>query len=74
MGSSVYRIFSLIDSPSPPPITCPEDANHFVAVGEPYRQDAITDSAEAVVPPFSGAMRKVLGDDPLGIGKRELRH
>src|SRR2546427_12822315 len=72
-GSSVYRIFSLIDSPSFLPVSSSVDADHLVAVSKAHGKDAASDLAEAVVPPFGRAVGKVLCDDAPSIGEGELR-
>src|SRR6185503_8544310 len=53
-GSSVYLIFSLIDSLSFPPVTRAMDADDVPAVGEPDRENAGTHLPEAVIPLLAG--------------------
>src|SRR3954463_4800917 len=58
-GSSVYRIFSLIDSLSLAPVTSSVDADDLSAVGKADCQDATTDFTEAVVPLLRRAVGQV---------------
>src|SRR6266850_464989 len=73
-GSSVYLIFSLIDSFSFAPISCAVDTDNFLAVSEPHREDAGTHPPEAVVPLFARAVGHILRDNALRVSEGNLRH
>src|SRR6185436_122145 len=73
-GSSVYLVFALMDFLSFSPISRAEDSDDVVAVGKPDRKDAVIHQAEAVMPDFFRAVRRVFGDYAIRIGKRQLRH
>src|SRR5712691_8381641 len=72
-GSSVYLIFPLIYPLAFPPVPGAKDPNDIVAIGKPDRQDPAFDLAETVEPLFTGAVRRILGDDADGIGEGPLR-
>ena len=55
-GSSVYLIFSLINSLALAPVTGADDSDNVFAVCEPDRQNAAFDLAEAVIPLLTRAM------------------
>src|SRR6187549_2729026 len=55
-GSSVYRIFSLIDPFSFAPVSSPVDADDLGAVRKADRQDSATDLAKAVIAFLSRAV------------------
>src|SRR5437879_3369429 len=73
-GSSVYLIFSLIDSLSFTPIACTVNTDYIIAVGESNRDNAAADPAKAVVPPLARAMGQVFRDDTPWVGEGELRY
>lgn len=72
-GSSLYLIFSFINSLAPTPITGTEDSNDVFAVCESDRQDPAFNLAEAVVPLLTRTMGQILRNHALRIGKGELR-
>ena len=64
-GSSVYRIFSLIDSLSFAPVSSTKDPDNSVTVCEAHSQDTSVHAAKTVIPLLFGAMFQVLGNDAL---------
>jgi hypothetical protein len=72
-GSSVYLIFSVIDSLAPSPVTGTKDSNKAPPVSKANRENALSNLAKAVVPLFARAVREILGDYASRIRKSELR-
>ena len=72
-GSSVYLIFSLINSLALTPIPGTEDSNDVFAICESDRQDPAFNLTETVVPLLTRTMGQVLRNHALRIGKGELR-
>jgi hypothetical protein len=73
-GSSVYLIFSVINSLTPSPVTGTKDSNDTLAVSKADRQDATPNFAKAVVPLLARAVRQVLSYHASRVGKNELRY
>jgi hypothetical protein len=73
-GSSVYLIFSVINSLAPSPVTSAKDSNDTLAVGKANREDAAPNLAKAVIPLLARAVRQVLSDHASRIGESELRY
>src|SRR5262249_22640476 len=71
-GSFVYLIFALIDCLTPPPIAGTEDSDDAATVREADGQDAAFNSTEAVVSLFAPAVREILRDHTVWVGKGEL--
>jgi len=72
-GSSVYLIFSLINSLALSPITSSKNSNHIVTIHKSNGQNPDFDPAETVVPFFARAVRPVFRYDTAWIGEGELR-
>ena len=70
----MYLIFAFIELFTPSPVAGTEDANDALPVGKSDGEDTTANHAKAEVALFSGAMRRVLRDNPLGVSKRELSH
>jgi hypothetical protein len=70
----VYLIFAFIELLTPSPVAGTEDANDALPVAKSDGEDTTANRAKAEVALFSGAMRRVLRDNPLGVSKRELSH
>src|SRR5437667_75185 len=73
IGSSVYRIFALIDCLTPSPVAGAKDSDDIVAVRETNCQYATFDPTEAVVPLLTGAMREILCDHAAWVREGKLR-
>lgn len=72
IGSLVYLIFALIDSPTIPPVTGAEDSDDITSIREPDSHDALADHSEAEIAFLYVAVGKIFGDNAPGIRKRVL--
>jgi len=72
-GSFVYLIFALINSFSFAPISGANDADDALAIREAYRHDPLSNLPNTIVSLLGRTVHQILGDDALGINKRELR-
>lgn len=72
-GSSVYLIFSLIDSFPLSPVAGPENPDHVLAVRETDRQDPALHPPEAVMALLLRAVGQVLRDHTRRIREGQLR-
>ncbi len=72
MGSFVYLIFAFIDCLAPPPVTSAEDSNDTASIDEADREYAAFDLTETKITFLADTVRKVLGDDTMGICKGVL--
>jgi hypothetical protein len=71
-GSSVYRIFPVIDSSPFPPVARSIDADHATAIGKADGQNSVSDFTEAVISALLGTVGQILGDYASGISEGEL--
>ena len=69
----MYLIFTLIDSFALSPISGTEYADYVFTIRKANRHDPFTDAPQTVVPLFARAVRQILGDDALRVGKSALR-
>jgi hypothetical protein len=72
IGSSVYLIFAVINSPALSPVTGSKYANDTSAIGKADGKNAAFDLAETEIAFFSSAVSEVLSYDTAGVSEGVL--
>lgn len=69
----MYFVFALINRLSFTPVSCPDDPDDSVTIGEADSHNSLVHAANTVIPLFPGAVAEVLGNDAARIGESNLR-